>query len=765
VTAVVSTTRRRLATWAARTAKASQPTASAYRVARRALRGSAVGASPPLAPLQRRPAVHVQICAHADDDLYFMNPDVHQAIRAGDEVVTVYLTSGEADGRNTSKDEPGGEENGVGEGDGHEDGDQAVPVDYAGYSAARMNGIRAAYGFMTTGNREAAWQREALALPHGAQAELATLRDDPRVRLVFLSLGAGPHDDSPARRLCHLWTGRNTTQPTLTPTGSPMGGPYEYTRDQVVEAIAELYRRLRPTVVRTLDPDPERLSVREDGHVEYSDHADHTAAAYFAYEALETYRNERADPVAVVSYRGYYNRHWPLNLNADTYRRKAAVLDVYGGADPHKCDDPANCGDLKVGGDARSRRYGRSTLSRYPESTAWLQRQGDGRLAAFAVLGGVPVVWTETVPGAGSWTGPRPLGVSRLVPDLSVLAYPDGRLRLFGIRMHLFANYSRQRREIVTAVQAEPGGPFGEWIGLGNPHQGRDWYRNHEIGMPAAEVNADGRAQLFVRNFGMGVSSRTESGGGAGSGGEGGEGGGGGGGESWGRWQDLGGSRLQGPLDAVRTDSGLIELYANTADGVQRWRQAEPNGSFKIDYGFDAGQPSGRVTVAKDVAGRLALFYRAAERETVRAYRQLKADGEWAAEPVDLPGHGGTGSVAATSADASGSAGGSSARGESGRSGESSSDRTAGFVLATRNRDGAISVTRTRADGTGARWTASGGLAMGAPSMARDAAGHLVLAAIGPDCRLYLAYQESEGRRDQGPDATGAGFGPWRPAP
>jgi LmbE family N-acetylglucosaminyl deacetylase len=668
-------------------------------VIRRAVRGATVGALPPLAPLQRRPAVHVQICAHADDDLYFMNPDVHLAIRTGDEVVTVYLTAGEADGRNSASE------------------DDDTPVDYAGYSAARMNGIRAAYSYMATGKRSVSWLRETITLPHGARAELATLSSEPRIKLIFLSLSAHPLS-TPARRVCHLWTGKITDQTTLEPTGSPMGGPYDYTRAQLVEALVAIYRRFKPTVLRTLDPDPEHTEIRPTGHVEYSDHADHTAAAYFALEALEAYRDQCPDPVAVVSYRGYYNRHWPLNLNSGTHRRKLAPLDIYGGSDPHKCANPAGCGDFKVGGDARSRRYGRSTLSRYPESTSWLRLRGDGRLAAFAVLSGVPVVWTESAPGSGIWDGPTALGISGLAPDLTVLVQPDGRLRLAGIRLHLFPSYNRQRREVVTAVQTSPDGEF-EWVGLSNPHYG-DWARSHEIGVPALEVNADGRAQLFVRNFGMGVSTRIESPDG-----------------TWGRWHDLGGSRVQNAVEAVRTGSGQIELYANTLEGVQRWRQAEPDGAFKIDYDFEAGLPSGRVTAVKSADGRLALFYRAAERETVVAYRQLESEGAWAAAPVDVPGHGGTGSVA-----------GSALPDEAGRPG--------GYVVAARNRDGAISVTHTLADGTASRWTASGGPALGAPSLATNAQGRLVLAALGPDCRLYLAYQLTGTRAIR--------FGEWKPA-
>ncbi|MEJ8645510.1 PIG-L family deacetylase [Streptomyces sp. MS1.HAVA.3] len=42
----------------------------------------------------------LQVVAHPDDDLFFMNPDVSRSISKGVRVATVYLTAGESDGRN-----------------------------------------------------------------------------------------------------------------------------------------------------------------------------------------------------------------------------------------------------------------------------------------------------------------------------------------------------------------------------------------------------------------------------------------------------------------------------------------------------------------------------------------------------------------------------------------------------------------------------------------------------------------------------------------
>lgn len=65
-----------------------------------------------------------------------------------------------------------------------------------------------------------------------------------------------------------------------------------YTYDGLIDVLVGLLDRYRPTVVHTLDPDPDiqhsteavrRQDIEQPG---YSDHADHTATASFAWAAL-----------------------------------------------------------------------------------------------------------------------------------------------------------------------------------------------------------------------------------------------------------------------------------------------------------------------------------------------------------------------------------------------------------------------------------------------------------------------------------------------
>lgn len=74
-----------------------------------------------------RQSLLMQILAHPDDDLYFMNPDTQQALDAGTPVVCVYLTAGEAVGINRIPGAP------------------RPAADKAAYSSARHQGLRRSY--------------------------------------------------------------------------------------------------------------------------------------------------------------------------------------------------------------------------------------------------------------------------------------------------------------------------------------------------------------------------------------------------------------------------------------------------------------------------------------------------------------------------------------------------------------------------------------------------------------------------------------------
>ena len=178
--------------------------------------------------------VTLQVVAHEDDDILFMNPDIRNMIAAGYGSVTVYLTAGESVGT--------------------DDGTQSREL----FAASRQEGERAAYAAMAgIDNVPGAWDRSTLAVRGGNLVEVDTLVAAPHLQLVFMNLPDGG-DDIPANNLALLRLHEDLTDSisTLVPEGTPITQQYSYSREQLVGTLVDLMEMIRPSVVRTLDPHP-----------------------------------------------------------------------------------------------------------------------------------------------------------------------------------------------------------------------------------------------------------------------------------------------------------------------------------------------------------------------------------------------------------------------------------------------------------------------------------------------------------------------------
>ncbi|MEU4844414.1 PIG-L family deacetylase [Streptomyces gilvosporeus] len=677
------------------------------------------GSGPPLADARNQSFLHV--VAHADDALYFMNPNLEQGIRSGARSVTVCLTGGESDGRNAAPGTP-----------------DPVPRNRADFARARTNGLRAAHALMATGDARSPWDLEALSLLPGFQVELHTLRAAPHNQLVFLELVEARTVSAPrATSLRGLWLGVADTLPTLRPARTPVPTVHRYTRDQLIATLVALLERVRPTVVRTLDPDaahcsPDRQSAADPrlAGLRYYDHQDHTASAYFALAALAAYRgSERGRPPVLESYLGYELGVLPNNLDNRTARRKGRVLDVYGWADGRRCGDPAGCGDRKVGGrsySGGSRNWTRSTRLRAPGSNAWIRPAADGRLAAFAVLGGRAYCWTETRPGGGRFTGPRPLGGDLrdlLDSQIHAVRHPGGGLWLFAVRTVLPDAGRAHRRELMAAVQtgtAPTGEPlFARWQPLGSPDH--DPVRSLEIGFPAAVVTPDGAVHVFVRTWGGGLAHRSAPHG-----------------RRWTPWRRLEGQagRLKSApdlvdgIDACVDSHGRIHVVAPSGRTVHHWVSHEPGRPPRPAAATGLPEAAGPVSLVplEDGAVR-ALFRQAGTAQVLIAERQGRI-GNWrvAAQCAPMGGYGRVAAAPAGSGD--------------------------GMVLAARDDAGHVRVAGVQ--GAPGPWWTGRVPHVAAAGAVQDAAGRAVVVALGNDGRLYTVRQRAAG--------ADAPFGAWRPA-
>ncbi|MFJ4711218.1 PIG-L family deacetylase [Streptomyces sp. NPDC088785] len=542
---------------------------------------------------QAERALLLQVLAHPDDDLYFMNPDAQHAFGTGTPLVCVYVTAGEADGRNKTP------------------GDRRPAPNKAAYSAARHQGLRQSYAAQLGLPLFTPWDITALRLRGGLQVELNSLEHrGRRVELIHLDLAM--HTPAGHMGVPALWREPGLLLRTLVPDGSPLRTVQSYSHDALTGVLVELFERYRPTLVHTLDPDPDlqvsdrATQIRDSEQPGYSDHADHTAVACFTWAALIRWTQGAASgppAVAVTAFRGYYNHHWPKNLPPQVLRPKAAHLVPYGAGPDWSCGDPSGCGDYNVGGDrplTNRKGWVRATHHRYPGPRLALFPGADGTLTAYGVLGLRAVRYTEADGGSG-FGRPVDLGGGPLAPVLGGAALPDGRHLILGLRLAAMGGRgARDVREIVALEQRGPG-RYGSWTSLGNP-EGTDADRGRRTGVPVAVTAPDGRVHLFVRNAAQGISTRVRDTAG-----------------SWSPWRDLGGGPVQDGLTAVVADGG-VHVYAPGRDTVHHWT---PDGPAPL-----AGLPVPADAVAF-ADGRLSYRPPASP-------RLLSPGGP----PVDFPGYG-----------------------------------------------------------------------------------------------------------------------------
>ncbi|MDT9688594.1 PIG-L family deacetylase [Streptomyces sp. P9(2023)] len=550
-----------------------------------------------------RRAQLMQFVAHPDDDLYFMNPDTQRMLDSGVPLVSVYVTAGEHNGVNRIK------------------GMAETTPDRAAYSSARHQGLRQAYATALGLDTFSPWEKGVVTLHGGRRAEINTLMNGGRrVELIFLNLPM--HTPRRYMALPALWEDRALELRTHLSTDSPVERSDSYDHDQLIDVLVGLLDRYRPTVVQTLDPDPdiqissEATRRRDSEQAGYSDHGDHTAAACFSWAALIRWVAEgqkgpgEIPAFAATAFRGYYNRHWPKNLPPQVLKEKAGHLVPYGGDPAWQCGNASGCGDYGVSGErplTNRKGWVRSTHHRWPGTGPAVVALPDGRLDAYGVLGLRAVRWRETERGSGLWGDPKDLGGGPLAPALDSATLPDGRVLLFGVRFAAFAGRGGpNKREVVLLEQRSPDGPFLAWRGLGNPERKAD--RGRRIGVPVAVTSPDGRVHLFVRDADKGVSTRVRATDG-----------------SWSAWRALpalpGSEEIQDGLDAVVDAEGRVHVLAAGHDSVRHWIDSVPAAPLPL-----AGDPVAAVP-GKGRTGLDVYYRRPAGKELLSRRGNASFDG------------------------------------------------------------------------------------------------------------------------------------------
>ena len=234
----------------------------------------------------------MDVVAHEDDDILFMDPVTPTDVAAGRCLTTVYLTAGD-DGRSASYWQ------------GREDGAMAAHAELAGVHSS--------------------WTTTRLRTASGQAAVSCTL-DGTGIRLIFLRLPTGSPQGRD--RYHHECLGR--LHAGTAPSVDAVDGTARYTSDSLRVTLTGLMTTFRPGVIRTLDyTDP-----YGDG-----DHDDHHNAAYYTYEAQQSYPT----PHRLVEFRGYPMSLLPANQPDAVAARKLAAFLAYSAHDSHTCQTAKAC--------------------------------------------------------------------------------------------------------------------------------------------------------------------------------------------------------------------------------------------------------------------------------------------------------------------------------------------------------------------------------------------------------------------------------------
>ncbi|MFC8273452.1 hypothetical protein ACFUJR_13155 [Streptomyces sp. NPDC057271] len=213
----------------------------------------------------------------------------------------------------------------------------------------------------------------------------------------------------------------------------------------------------------------------------------------------------------------------------------------------------------------------------------WLTRGTEGRFSAYLLRDGEVVRWTEDTDGR--WSGAVSLGGGGLLPVLAVGQGADRYVHLVGLRP---VPDTEDHVELVHTTQFQTGRPAVEWRSIQHSN-GKSFKRT---GNPSIAVDAEGRAYVFTRNGGGGLSVRAQKQGGG-----------------WHPWWDLMGSGTDPSPVAVTNGEGLVELYTATAKGLLRYVQEEPGGKPVRQDVVPAAVTLGTLAAVTGPSGHVTLFY------------------------------------------------------------------------------------------------------------------------------------------------------------
>jgi GlcNAc-PI de-N-acetylase len=243
----------------------------------------------------------MNIVAHQDDDLLFMNPDLIHHIDAGHCIRTIYLTAGDA---------------------GHD----------SNYWLGRERASRAAYNSMLAISQDTLWiQRSIQINKHEFITEIHP-NHNKNISLLFLRLPDGGlqgngFNIANYESLKKLQYGDLSTIKTV-------DNKSNYTSAQISDLLFNLMKTYHPSEINT--------QIANDIGQTFHDHSDHTASGSYATQAYELYINEGETPI-IHAYIGYPVRELTENVSGEDFDRKMEAFMQYSRYDGSVCNSIDIC--------------------------------------------------------------------------------------------------------------------------------------------------------------------------------------------------------------------------------------------------------------------------------------------------------------------------------------------------------------------------------------------------------------------------------------
>ena len=258
----------------------------------------------------------MNIVAHQDDDLLFMNPSLIHDIRFGYCIRTIYLTAGDA-GNNSP------------------------------YWLSREKGSEAAYNYMLGGSQ--IWVQHTIRLPGGQYVSLDQPVKNSKISLIFMHLPDGnlKGQGFPATNfesISQLLYGKLASINTVDRQST-------YTSQQLIDGLTAFMTTYLPTQIRT---QADYVSTR------YPDHSDHITTGKYvtlAHKAFETKQYADQVQIPITFYIGYPIHGFTNNVFGQDLTDKVNTFLAYAKYDGSVCHSLGECMASHEYGSYLSREY------------------------------------------------------------------------------------------------------------------------------------------------------------------------------------------------------------------------------------------------------------------------------------------------------------------------------------------------------------------------------------------------------------------------